>query len=217
MARASDPELLILTALRLKSFAPAEVVAASARLQVTDVDARLDDLRERGLARHREGAITGWLLTPEGRARGQQLLATELDDTGARRVVQAAYEQFLGLNPELLELCTDWQLFGGQASQQLNDHADPDYDAAVISRLAVLHDKVRPVLVDLAAALERFDGYETRFAAALARVQGGAPAGDDWADWFTKPTIDSFHTVWFELHENLLATLGIDRSSEAQP
>ena len=26
--------------------------------------------------------------------------------------------------------------------------------------------------------------------------------------------IDSYHTVWFELHEDLLATLGIERSSE---
>jgi hypothetical protein len=25
------------------------------------------------------------------------------------------------------------------------------------------------------------------------------------------PLIDSFHTVWFELHEHLLATLGIER------
>ena len=33
-------------------------------------------------------------------------------------------------------------------------------------------------------------------------------------DWFTKPTIDSYHTVWFELHENLLATLGIERGKE---
>ena len=31
-------------------------------------------------------------------------------------------------------------------------------------------------------------------------------AGDP--DWFTRPTVDSYHTVWFELHENLLATLG---------
>ena len=37
-------------------------------------------------------------------------------------------------------------------------------------------------------------------------------AGD--GDWFTKPTIDSYHTVWFELHENLLSTLGIERGHE---
>ena len=35
-------------------------------------------------------------------------------------------------------------------------------------------------------------------------------------EWFTKPVIDSYHTVWFELHEDLLATLGIERASEGQ-
>ncbi len=34
-------------------------------------------------------------------------------------------------------------------------------------------------------------------------------------DWFTKPTIDSYHSVWFELHEDLLATLGLERAKEA--
>jgi hypothetical protein len=28
--------------------------------------------------------------------------------------------------------------------------------------------------------------------------------------------IDSYHSVWFELHEDLLATLGIERGSEPQ-
>jgi hypothetical protein len=26
--------------------------------------------------------------------------------------------------------------------------------------------------------------------------------------------VDSYHTVWFELHEDLLCTLGLERSSE---
>jgi hypothetical protein len=39
-------------------------------------------------------------------------------------------------------------------------------------------------------------------------VQGGD------LDWFTRPMIESYHTVWFELHENLLATLGIQRAME---
>ena len=33
-------------------------------------------------------------------------------------------------------------------------------------------------------------------------------------DWFAKPMIDSYHTVWFQLHEDLLNTLGIERSKE---
>ena len=34
-------------------------------------------------------------------------------------------------------------------------------------------------------------------------------------DWFTKPMLPSYHTVWFEMHEDLLSTLGIERGSES--
>jgi hypothetical protein len=60
----------------------------------------------------------------------------------------------------------------------------------------------------LAELLDRFGDYGGRFATALSRVQGGD------LDWFTRPMIESYHTVWFELHENLLATLGIQRAME---
>ena len=69
-------------------------------------------------------------------------------------------------------------------------------------------DQVQPIVAELAAVLARFASYGPRFATALERVEAGE------LDWFTKPTIDSFHTVWFELHENLLATLGIERGTE---
>ena len=67
---------------------------------------------------------------------------------------------------------------------------------------------MQPICAELAATLERFGSYGPRLAEARARVEGGD------VDWFTKPMIDSYHTVWFELHEDLLATLGIERSTE---
>ena len=214
MAYASDPELLVLTALRLKSFAPAEVVAMVADLPADQAEPILQSLLERELVKYREGVLTGWLLTPLGRAEGEKRLAAELAETGTKPAVESAYAQFLPLNADVLHICTDWQLLGGESSQTLNDHSNADYDASVIARLAELDDKLRPVLVELSDALERFATYESRLSEALSRVQAGRAGGDDWADWFTKPTIDSYHTVWFELHENLLATLGIERASE---
>ena len=71
-----------------------------------------------------------------------------------------------------------------------------------------LHAEVVPICNDLGAALHRFGGYGARLSHALDRVRGGD------TDWFTKPMIDSYHTVWFELHEDLLVTLGIDRHKE---
>lgn len=65
-----------------------------------------------------------------------------------------------------------------------------------------------PVTRSLAGSLWRFRGYAERLDAAHQRVR----AGDH--EWITAPSIDSYHTVWFELHEDLLATLGRDRSQE---
>ena len=89
-----------------------------------------------------------------------------------------------------------------------NDHHDPGYDAAVVERLAAVHDRVDPICAELAGVLRRFDGYGTRLGDALARVRVGEH------DWFTSVRLASYHTVWFELHENLLATLGIERGHE---
>ena len=36
-------------------------------------------------------------------------------------------------------------------------------------------------------------------------------------EWIAKPTVDSYHGVWFELHEHLLVTLDRDRATEPLP
>ena len=211
MSTASDPDLLVLLGLRLRSFAPADAVAETVGLTPADVEARLQALGADDRARFRDGRMTGWMLTPAGRADGERRLAAELDAVGRRDAVAGAYRRFLSVNQRLLDTGTDWQLRTVDGQQVVNDHADATHDAAVIAQLAELDAAVQPVVADLADALERFGGYSPRLAAALAKVQGGD------GDWFTKPTIDSYHTVWFELHENLLATLGIERGAEPTP
>src|SRR6185503_16403828 len=117
----------------------------------------------------------------------------ELDASGAHSVVVDAYRIFLEQNPALLQLCTDWQLRGGPGDITANDHRDEAYDAGVIARLVEIDAAIQPVIARLAEALERFGGYGERLAHAVEQVQAGEK------DWFTKPTIDSYHTVWFEL------------------
>lgn len=204
MAAASDPGFLVLHALRLKGFADTSVVAALTRLTEDEAAAYLEKSASAGHATRREGRISGWALTAEGRSKHAEQIATELDDTGERAAVEDAYRRFKEINAELLTVCTDWQLRGGL----VNDHGDSDYDAAVIKRLGDVDAAVQPICDDLARALARFESYGPRFASALERVQ----AGDH--EWFARPMIDSYHTVWFELHEDLLVTLGIQRSKE---
>jgi hypothetical protein len=209
MPSPSEPALRVLLALRLTSFAPAETIAARVGLPADEVTAWLDELASDGAVRFRDGRRSGWSLTGEGRKEGERLLGDELEALGVRPVVEAAYQGFLAENAAMLQLCTDWQMLpGADDAPVLNDHADADYDRQVIERLVALDERSRSVWLELGARLDRFGEYQVRFDHALERVR----AGDH--DWFTKPSIDSYHTVWFELHENLLATLGIERSSE---
>jgi hypothetical protein len=195
---------LVLHALRLKGFADTSVVATLTRLDEVEAAKHLEAASNEGQATRREGRISGWALTPEGRTRHAELIGRELDAAGARGAVEQGYRQFLEFNGELLNVCTDWQLRDGT----LNDHVDTDYDRQVIERLGDVDAKVQPVTKDLGNALARFGDYGARFGTALDRVRNGE------RDWFAKPMIDSYHTIWFELHEDLLATLGIERSKE---
>ena len=139
-----------------------------------------------------------------------ELLSEELDSSDARAAVQSGYEQFLDLNPSMLQLCTDWQVVNDASGEQkLNDHSDSAYDDEILGRLGDLDRQVTRILGDLIEALSRFSNYPFRFGIALDKVLAGE------LDWLTKPIMPSYHTVWFELHEDLLATLGIDRASES--
>ncbi|MGI8663926.1 MAG: transcriptional regulator [Acidimicrobiales bacterium] len=207
MAHPSDSWLLVLHGLRLKGFGEPADVAAITGVDETTVTAYLAKAAADGLVLRRDGArLSGWSLTADGRAAQESLLRSEVQLAMVEPGVRWAYERFLALNGDLLELCTDWQM---RDATTLNDHTDATYDANVVARLRAHHDELDPILVALESALERYRGYRPRFEHALAALS----AGD--GDWFTKPMIDSYHTVWFQLHEDLLNTLGIERSKEA--
>jgi hypothetical protein len=200
-----DPDLLVLHVLRLKGFADTGAVVSSTGLDVADVATRLEKAQADGFATHREGRITGWSLTSAGRAAHKELVEDEIARAdGAREAIATTYQSFLDINGALLAVCTDWQLRNGA----LNDHADAAYDDAVVARLGEVDAAVQPLCADASHALARFSRYGPRLASALDKVRHGD------TEWFAKPVLDSYHSVWFELHEDLLVTLGLERSKE---
>ena len=157
-------------------------------------ESEVDALAEEGLVKRRDGVVSGWRLTPAGLTEHDHLVEDELEASGGRAAIAAGYRDFLALNHTFLGICTDAQLDG----------------ADVVARLEALHAAITPILGGLTASLGRFDGYRGRLDQALARVEAGE------ADFLTRPLIDSYHTIWSELHEDLLATLGIARGSETE-
>lgn len=204
----SEADLLVLHALRLKGLAEVGVLVERSGLDDSTVRERLAGYEASGYVSHREGRISGWSLTPAGRAENERMLREELDRIDGRGLLGEAYGRFGPLNLVFLELCTAWQLREVDGRPVLNDHSDPYHDRQVKESLTSVHGDIVKVCDDLGGLLARFAGYEARFESAVRRIA----EGED--DWFTKPVIDSYHTVWFELHEDFLATLGIERSKE---
>jgi hypothetical protein len=205
--KVSSSELLTLHAVRLKGFAEDQVVASRFALDEAATSELLLDFQACGwTSRSMFAGTGGWSLTEAGKAENERQLAAELEDLGGREVVEAAYREFLSLNARLQQACTDWQL-RPTATDALafNDHSDSAWDREVLKELTALAQALEPIQQQLDAVLERFRGYLPRFAGALDRVL----AGD--TTWVDRTGADSCHTVWFELHEDLIATLGLPR------
>jgi hypothetical protein len=145
-----------------------------------------------------------------GRAENERRLAAELARTGVRGAVTAAHARLVPLNREFGAACTDWQVRPTRADPiALNDHADWRWDDRVLRRLAALDASFGQLCDQLTGCLERFGGYGGRYSAALRQAEAGQRA------WVDAPDRDSCHIAWMQFHEDLLATLGLPRGSDA--
>jgi hypothetical protein len=194
-------ELAVLRALRLKGRATAEELTETTGVAAGTVASLTEELVTSGGAKEMRGAL---VLLPPARERLEQLLAAERDGVD-QAAVRASYEEFSDVNTEFKALANDWQTRG----EEINGHTDPSYDRAVLDRLPDIHARVSPLIDSVAIQAPRLGRYGDRLATALTRVQAGEH------EWLLKPLIDSYHTVWFELHEELISLAGLTRLEEA--
>ncbi|OBI45863.1 hypothetical protein [Mycobacterium sp. E796] len=197
-------ELVVLQAVRLKGrVRPADLAATLGR-DPGDVAAIVERLTESGLLV--DGAALR--ISSSGRARLQALLDEERAGVDPAAMA-AAYDEFRPVNTDFKSLVTDWQLKGGPNGAP-NTHDDAEYDAAVLARLDGVHARVLAIIEAAAAQLPRLNAYAAKLGAALDKVKAGDTA------WLARPLIDSYHTVWFELHEELIGAMGMTREEAAK-
>lgn len=171
---------------------PAAAEAAQARLVAA------------GLA---EAANGSFRLTSDGKARGRELLDREAAAWG-HAAAEQALDAFVELDRRLKATVTAWQTRDDAGGQVLNDHTDPAYDALVLADLAALHADAGAWLRGLAGGLPRLLWYVDRLERANAAAQGGDP------QFVASPRVDSYHGIWFELHEDLIFHAGRTRAAE---
>ena len=199
----SDPDYDVLNVVALKKMTNASAIAADTGLAQAQVETVLAGLAERGLL-----VMAGTSALPTDEA-GHALIATAADRYAGLRTDPAVadlLDGFESTNTELLAAMSAWQQVDVGGRKVANDHGDPEYDAEVIDRLDRLVTRLQPLLAALAGHDARFARYAERFAAALGAVDDGDH------DLVSSPTRDSVHNVWFEFHEDLLRTLGRERT-----
>jgi hypothetical protein len=193
--------LLTLHSVRLLGFADTEAVAKRFGQDPQQIERLLIEAGAKGwAARSSFGGSRGWSLTVAGRTENERLLAEELEAAGARPSVTSVHEEFVPLNTDVVTACSQLQLNRLSRENQPNDGLDQKAHQTFTDAVA----SFRALETRLAGALPRFDGYAHRLDQAVANATS-EPA------WLIATDRDSFHRIWFEFHEDLIATLGIQR------
>ena len=94
------------------------------------------------------------------------------------------------------EVVTGWQVRTVGGEQVLNDHSDAEHDARLLGEMGAVHDDTAAWLSGL-DSIRQMGAYRARLGRALALARGGDQR------YVASPCVDSFHSVWFELHEHL--------------
>jgi hypothetical protein len=116
-----------------------------------------------------------------------------------------AVSRFEVVNRDLKALMTDWQTRTVAGVTLANDHADTAHDQRIIDRLGRFHDRVTPLLDQFAVLVPRLVVYRDGLLAALESSEDGDIA------FVSDVGCESYHTLWFDLHEELLRLSGTER------
>jgi pyruvate, orthophosphate dikinase len=190
-----------LRALLIKGYCLPPALATALGCGAEQATALIERLVATGQAEPGAGSFR---LTETGRAAAAVLLAADAAAWGVDRAT-AALDDFIALDHRMKDIVTSWQMKGEGV---FNDHADAEYDAAVLARLGGLHVDVEAWLEPLTVGLPRLARYGVRLGAAAA----AAAAGD--GKFIASPRVDSYHGVWFEFHEDLIGLAGRTRADE---
>jgi hypothetical protein len=194
-----DERDLVFHGVAIKRHAGPAAIAELIGLPEARVAMLLDTAIASGRAVHAKGAF---ILAPLTRVALEARYGLHFGHLRTDKAFDAAYQAFERINRTLKQVITDWQTISVGGNKVTNDHSDRAHDEAVIDRLGEVHEQVEPILAQLAKGLPRLSIYATKLLAALEAAEDGDHA------WVSDIRRESYHTVWFELHEDLLRIMG---------
>jgi pyruvate, orthophosphate dikinase len=195
---ADDDELILLIA--LKGFC-----TRNAALEICGLDSAALAARLLALEPDIDAASPRFLkVTDKGKERAAAITAAHRNAL-THETAKATLTSFHLLNDQFKTLVTDWQMRPSDGEPVFNDHSDAAYDTAILQQADVLHDRTR-LWIDSVKPAGPLPFFQARFDHAILRLRAGETA------YLASPKIDSYHNVWFELHEYLIRLAGLTRA-----
>jgi len=134
-----------------------------------------------------------WMLTESGEEAISQFRKAEVE--GREKELEAVYEKFDEENNTFKKIVSEWQI--GKDDQKALDE------------LEGVHARIGEIFQGLTELVPRYEIYPSRFSRALQNLKDGK------TEYLAKYSVDSYHTIWFELHEDLINLLGKERDEWA--
>ncbi|NOY56102.1 MAG: pyruvate, phosphate dikinase [Actinobacteria bacterium] len=194
----------VVRTLVIKGFVTAEGIASAFFTTEEGANQVLERMTADGLVESSGGMFQ---LTAEGKTLGRELIIADQESWGVENAIEAL-DAFLSLDHRTKGIVTAWQMREVDGRQVLNDHSDAAYDASVLAEFGFLHQDAAALLQSLSDGLPRLGFYLERLERAAGLVRGGDHR------YIASPRVDSYHGVWFELHEDLILLAGRNRADE---
>lgn len=186
-----DSETRLLQFLAMEGLAEEETIVEAVDESAATIESTLADLKAEGAVEN-EGF---WYLTDEGEHRLNQRLRERFSEPELDEL-ETVHEEFESFDTEFKTLANEWQRTEAKADRE-----------DLIEDLLAFHHRVVDYFADYDGAIrDVYQPYLDNLATATEKLTAGEQA------YFTGTEVDSYHTVWFRFHDDLLRTLGKDRN-----
>lgn len=183
-----DDTFAILNVVYLKKLTTSEAVATALDLPADNVREVLEKATSDGLALDMSGSIMLAQAGNEAVLEHYRQIAEKLANLPQ---LGEFHERFNGLNTRFIKLVSEWQKSDG--------------DERSLERIMKTVERLIKALNDITEVVPRYAHYAKRFTETMTKIDVGE------RDLVTNPRKDSLHNIWFEFHEDLLATTGTPR------
>lgn len=183
----------VLRVIGLSGQAEIDAVARGTGLDPDAARAIVSDAEAAGLV---ASGPRGFRLTAEGRAQVADALRVEREGLDPATTLDL-YERFARIDQKFKELVTEFQL-----------SESPTRVSWAVAGMSEVHPAVQELVARATELVPRLAPYRARFETAMEHLARGEEK------YLVSVTLDSYHTIWFQFHEELIEMAGRTRAEE---